>query len=291
MVSAEKKSILLTFDVEDWFQVENFKQSIPRETWSSCELRVEKNLHAILDLLDRTPAKPKATFFILGWIARKIPHMILEIGNRGHEVASHGDQHQLLTRLGHDDIEQDLDRAKKTLEDMTGQPVSGYRAPNFAIDNQILKLIEKVGYLYDSSFNNFSMHGRYGTIDLPDKSGAGICYKISETFYEVPVSNLKLSQSRVVPLGGGGYFRLFPFFLFKLGIKQVLKRSDAFVFYSHPWEFDPSQPRVENASAQFKFRHYINLDKTSEKLNALINAFNGVKFIPVKAYLTSKQKL
>ena len=277
MESDVKPSILLTFDVEDWFQVENFKEYIPFDSWESHKLRVEKNTHTILDLLDSFAFKPKATFFVLGWIAQRLPNLVKEINNRGHEVANHGNLHHLCTKQSSKEIFKDLKNGKEILEDIIGQKVYGYRAPSFAINNDILKIIEETGHVYDSSFNSFSMHGRYGTIDLAGKDKQGIATEISDNFFEIPISNLKIRQ-KILPLGGGGYFRLIPFPIFKLGMNQVIKKDKAFVFYSHPWEFDPEQPRVEQASKGFKFRHYINLNKTHKKLKALINSFKELEF-------------
>lgn len=282
-------SILLTFDVEDWFQVENFKDYISFSTWNSFDLRVEKNTLKILDLLDSFSFKPKATFFILGWIAEKLPELVREIHQRGHEVASHGNDHHLCGNLAESDLVSDLRSSKDRLETIINSNVYGFRAPSFAIDDAILKTIEQAGYLYDSSYNSFSAHGRYGTIDLSlaQKKNAG--YQINKDFYELPISNMQISNT-IIPLGGGGYFRLFPFPLFELGMKSVLKKDNAFVFYAHPWEFDPSQPRVEQASRGFKFRHYINLHRTEKKLKALISAFDDHEFITCADYI-DKQKM
>ena len=279
-----KASILLTFDVEDWFQVENFKEYISFDSWDSHKLRVEKNTHTILNLLDSFNFKPKATFFILGWIARRLPHLVKEINNRGHEVANHGDHHHLCTKQSLKEVFNDLKKGKEILEDIIGKRVYGYRAPSFAINNDILQIIKETGHIYDSSFNSFSMHGRYGTIDLSDNNQKNITNKISDNFYELPISNLNIRQ-KIMPLGGGGYFRLIPFPLFKLGMNQVIKKDKAFLFYSHPWEFDPGQPSVEQASTGFKFRHYINLDKTHSKLASLIKNFKNLKFTTCIDYI------
>ena len=278
------KTILLTFDVEDWFQVENFKNYIPFSSWDDHELRVEKNIHLILDLLDSFPFQPKATFFILGWIAKKLPGMVKEIHKRGHELASHGNLHHLCTNQSFKEIEQDLKSGKALLEDIIGQKIYGYRAPSFAINNDILKIIHDTGHVYDSSYNSFSMHGRYGIINISDKSKKGIAYKITNDFFELPVSNLTINH-KTFPLGGGGYFRLIPFPLFKFGMNWVLNKDKAFLFYSHPWEFDPDQPRVKQASTGFKFRHYINLNQTRKKLESLLKHFNNLKFISCIDYL------
>lgn len=277
-------SVLLTFDVEDWFQVENFKAHIPYASWPERQLRVEKNTHVILDLLDAFEFKPKATFFVLGWIAQKIPALVREIHDRGHEVASHGDQHHLCTNQNSKDVLEDLKAGKKRLEDIIGNEIRGYRAPSFAVNNDILKLIRETGHSYDSSFNSFDMHGRYGKIDLSTAAKFKGAFKVFNDFYELPVSNLKIGN-RVIPLGGGGYFRLLPFVFFKAGMKQIIKREKMFVFYSHPWEFDPDQPRVDEAPSGFKFRHYVNLHRTHKKLASLLAYFSELDFITCRDYL------
>ena len=281
---AKKSTILLTIDVEDWFQVENFKSYIDFSTWNSFELRVEKNTHMILDLLDAFSFKPKATFFILGWIAERLPTLVRQIRNRGHEVASHGDNHHLCTALDKNQLAQDLLTSKKRLEDITGHAVYGYRAPSFAINDQVLKMIKQASYLYDSSYNSFSAHGRYGSIDLLKAVKKGGSYQLDNHFFELPISNLRLCN-KTIPLGGGGYFRLYPTFFFKQGIKNVLKKDNAFIFYTHPWEFDPNQPRVHQASRGFKFRHYINLEKTESKLKQIIKSFSNYEFVTCQRYI------
>lgn len=284
MALEEKKTILLTFDVEDWFQVENFKEYISFDSWDSRDLRVEKNTHTILDLLDSFDFKPKATFFVLGWIAQRLPDLVNEINARGHEVANHGNHHHLCTQQSSKEMIEDLKTGKAILEDITGQQVYGYRAPSFAVNNDILKIIKETGHVYDSSFNSFAMHGRYGTIDLPENTAKSAACRISDDFFELPVSNLSIRQ-KVFPLGGGGYFRLIPFPLFKLGMNSVLNKKNAFLFYSHPWEFDPGQPRVTQASTGFKFRHYINLNRTQKKLESMIKNFKTLKFTTCIDYL------
>lgn len=286
MALAEKPSILLTFDVEDWFQVENFKSYIPFSTWNSFELRVERNTIKILDLLDSFSFKPRATFFVLGWIAQKCPQLVREISNRGHEVASHGYGHDLCPQMEQPLLVHDLKCSKVLLEDITGKQVTGYRAPSFSINNEVLGLIRDAGYLYDSSFNSFSGHGRYGSLDLSSALKKQGRYELDHGFFELPVSNLNLFN-HILPLGGGGYFRLIPFSVFKHGVTSVLKKEKTFVFYAHPWEFDPEQPRVEQASPWFKFRHYINLRRTEKKLIALINTFSDIKFKTIDAHITS----
>jgi len=317
------KHILLTIDVEDWFQVENFKPWIPFSTWDQRELRVERNVHQLLDLFDsielntqrnepNQPNQPiqlnqpinnqrtapnkqqttdhiqtnkiKTTFFVLGWLADRLPNIVRDIQSRGHEIASHGCNHELPKLLFVEKLKQDLPDSKKLLEDITGAEVAGYRAPSFAINDGILKIIEDAGYLYDSSYNSFGLHGRYGKISLNGLAKKGIAHKLSNDFYELPVSNFRFG-GLTFPLGGGGYFRLLPFSVFNWGIKLILKRQNAYMFYFHPWEIDPGQPRVEKASVGFKFRHYRNIGKTYSRLRDLIANFNSCNFITCNQYL------
>jgi len=337
-------NLLLTIDVEDWFQVENFKRYIPFSSWSYHDLRVEKNIYRLLDLLDSMETKGSSqltvhfsqaegcqenfnqssaisyeqdyhskstdgrqtiakrqhnrihcTFFVLGWIAERLPYLIREIHSRGHEVASHGYSHNLCYDCSNDDLKKDLSDSKKLLEDITGFPVYGYRAPSFSINDNMLKVVEECGYLYDSSYNSFGMHGRYGRLDLSNFRKYGIAVRISNTFYELPISNLRFSflnpilsiQNFVLPWGGGGYFRLIPLLIFKKGVASILKQDNAYVFYMHPWEIDPEQPRVNEAPMSFKFRHYFNLKNCQSKLSGLIKFFKNYHFLTCHEYISS----
>lgn len=324
------RSILITIDVEDWFQVENFKGYIPFSTWAEKELRVEQNTRRLLDLFDsiktrgprsesgnhksgniiknpksidenlqQTTKKEKiksvrATFFVLGWVAERLPHLVREIHSRGHEVASHGYNHALCYGCGHDELRKDLSNSKKLLEDIICAPIHGYRAPSFSITDETLKIIEECGYLYDSSYNSFYMNGRYGRLDVREYQRRGISLKLSNTFYELPISNLQFSIfnlkssifNPVFPWGGGGYFRLIPWWIFKKGIESILEKDGAYLFYIHPWEIDPCQPRVREASKSFQFRHYLNLKDAYLKLLKLLTAFQHLDFITCKEYLS-----
>jgi peptidoglycan-N-acetylglucosamine deacetylase len=343
MKATDAKYFLITIDVEDWFQVENFKPWIPFETWRQRELRVEKNVHRLLDLFDfislppltskstnlvypydfstnRISSSPKATFFVLGWIAEKLPQLVREIAERGHEVASHGCYHDLPSKMSTHELRQDLIDSRQRLEEITGTPVSGYRAPSFAIDDKILATVAASGYRYDSSYNSFRLHGRYGKISLNGKSKSGIAHKISEIFYELPVSNLNIKtlirdfltlcgkkdkkvissanyqgvisdKSLFIPWSGGSYFRLIPFQLFKAGVDTILKNDGAYMLYLHPWEIDPDQPIVNSAFFNRKFRHYTNLNKTKFRLKCLIENFSCCRFVTCRDYLLLTQGL
>ncbi|GBC59241.1 polysaccharide deacetylase [Desulfonema ishimotonii] len=281
--------IMLSVDVEDWFQVENFKPYIPFSDWPSYELRVEKNTHRLLDLFDAHCVcggreKPRATFFMLGWLAERLPLLVREIHRRGHEVASHGYYHNLCPREEPSRLMWDLTKSKKLLEDIIGAPVTGYRAPSFSITEDILKRIEDCGYGYDSSFNSFDMNSRYGKVRLDHLEKRGIAVRVSENFRELPVSNLSVG-THVLPLGGGGYFRLIPAPVFRWGIRAILNRDQAYLFYMHPWEVDPEQPRVSQASAMSRFRHYLNLDKTFSRLRQFFYTFEDCRFVSCRQYL------
>lgn len=285
------RAILLTVDVEDWFQVENFKSHIPFQDWPRCELRVERNTRRLLDLLEeiRPPGRPalRATFFILGWLARRLPDLVRDIRERGHEVASHGINHELCSGLPHTRLRQDLEDSRKLLEDLTGAPIHGYRAPSFSISDPVLTMIRAAGYTYDSSYNSFALHGRYGHANL-NGHHRGIAVRIARNFHELPISNLQVGRV-VLPLGGGGYFRIIPGPLFEHGVRAILKHQDAYLFYLHPWEIDPDQPRVTSAPASFRFRHYVNLGRTRDKLRHLIAAFHDARFLTCQEYLAGKE--
>jgi peptidoglycan-N-acetylglucosamine deacetylase len=314
-------NFLLTIDVEDWFQVENLRPWFPHETWPGCELRVERNVHRLLDLFDEhgskfhnsttpihslnstDPTNPStslsATFFVLGWIAERLPQLVREIASRGHEVASHGYSHRMCNTLSNEDLREDLVKSKCILEDILGQTVSGFRAPNFSIDDRVLSLVADSGYAYDSSYNNFNLHGRYGKISLNGQSMAGIAYKLSDSFFELPISNLPfisfpvlgifgtlahLSQS-VIPWGGGAYFRLVPQSIFCSGVRRILGLSGAYSFYIHPWELDPDQPKIRHASFISRFKHYTNLKETESKLRSMIQELADCRFLCCRDYI------
>jgi polysaccharide deacetylase family protein (PEP-CTERM system associated) len=299
IATEQAQPFLLTFDVEDWFQVENFRQSIPVSSWPDFQLRVERSTHHILDLIDATtddaPAaagesvsirgsRYGATFFVLGWIAERLPRLVREIQKRGHEVASHGYGHKLCRQEGMRSLEQDLTHSRKLLEDITGSPVWGYRAPSFSVDPEVLKVVEGCGYRYDSSFNSFALHDRYGDLDLRGYPRCGMAARVSREFFELPISNLERGRL-VFPWGGGGYFRLIPFRLYAWGLRLILQKKGGIVFYLHPWEVDPDQPRVRNVSLKNRFRHYVNLRSNLSKLKRLMTAFSDCRFLTCEEYL------
>jgi polysaccharide deacetylase family protein (PEP-CTERM system associated) len=242
----------------------------------------------------------RATFFVLGWVAKRLPHLVREIAVRGHEVASHGSSHQMCNRLSDTELRSELTGSKRLLEDITGAPVSGFRAPNFSVDTRVLSVLQEAGYRYDSSYNSFSLHGRYGKISL-NGNRTGIAHKLTDSFFELPLSNLHLSfqilgnigilghfRHFTIPLSGGAYFRLMPLSIFTMGVRSILKKEGAYIFYMHPWEVDPGQPRIEQASLGSRFKHYSNIATTASKLKKLIGSFSGCWFATCRDYLEER---
>jgi polysaccharide deacetylase family protein (PEP-CTERM system associated) len=269
-----KKICLLSFDVEDWFQVENLKGAIDKKDWEKKESRVEKNTQKLLQILDEY--NTKATFFILGWIAERVPELVKDIASKGHEIASHGYEHELLYEIGEKKFREDIRKSKEILKDITGKNPIGYRAPNFSITDWAIKILKEEGFVYDSSLFPVDFHDRYGRfVDLQVDSGKGI-FEISENFYEITIPILKLGN-RKIPWGGGGYFRILPYPIYKKGIKKILADSSSFFFYLHPWELDPAQPRIGKIKWHHKLRHYTGLASTEKKLRKLLTDF---KFVP-----------
>jgi polysaccharide deacetylase family protein (PEP-CTERM system associated) len=286
----KNKSFILTVDVEDWFQVQNLRKQFPVDSWDKQQLRVERSTMDILDLIDTHNLKrPQeklicATFFVLASIAKVLPDLVCEIHRRGHEVASHGYNHIMPLTMGAEEFKEDLEKSKKLLEDTIGALVSGYRAPSFAIDLEKLQAVAGAGYRYSSSYNCFGGHPRYGSMELGEFPNYGNAIEVSPDFFELPISNLSL-LGKTIPLGGGGYFRLLPTPLFSAGVSSILKRDSTYLFYTHPWEFDPEQPRVSNLKWLSRFRHYVNLAKTFNKLDALLTTFSDCSFQSCTGYL------
>lgn len=261
----------MTIDVEDYFHVSNFEHVVDRASWASRESRVEANTDRLLATFGR--AGVSATFFVLAWVAERAPQLVRRIAEAGHEVASHGYAHRLVYDQTREEFRHDVRRAKALLEDTCGQTVHGYRAPSFSVTTRSLwaldVLIEE-GYTYDSSI--FPVHhDRYG-IPAADRH-AGVITRPAGTIVEVPASTVRMGGVNW-PIGGGGYFRLLPYGWTRWGIRRVNTREGApTVFYLHPWEIDPDQPRLP-ASALARYRHYRNLDDTEARLARLLRDFS-----------------
>ncbi len=260
----------LTVDVEDYFQVSAFADNVKYHEWDDRPLRVEANTYKLLDLFDEHQVK--ATFFTLGWVAERKQSLIAEIANRGHEVACHGYSHQLVYNQTPEVFREETVRAKSILEDIIQQPVLGYRAASYSITEKslwALDILAESGFLYDSSIFPVR-HDRYGIPGAPEypnrmKTPAG------HSLIEFPLSTAKIANYRL-PIAGGGYFRLYPYWLSKAGLKQINRKQKPFIFYLHPWEVDPEQPRI-SASWFSRFRHYNNLDKCEARLHKLMSDF------------------
>lgn len=261
-------SAAMSVDVEDWFQVENLKPVIPRSSWDSRERRVERNTMRILELLEEGEAR--ATFFVLGWVAERHPGLIRRIAEAGHEIASHGYGHDLLYKLTEAEFRADVDRSKKLLEDTTGKQVVGYRAPSFSITDWAVSILRDMGFEYDSSVFPTVAHDRYGRLSGVD-AGEPIL-ELRPNFFEVCISCLPLGN-RGLPWGGGGYFRMIPYLPWQAGVRRILSSGSPYVFYIHPWEIDPGQPRVAGLGRLSRFRHYLNLDRCEDRYRALVSDF------------------
>jgi polysaccharide deacetylase family protein (PEP-CTERM system associated) len=257
----------LSFDVEDWFQVENLKPAIAYDRWDTFELRVEDNTHKILALLRESGTH--ATFFILGWVAERCPDLVRAIEHEGHEVASHGYGHKLVYDMTPEDFREDLLRSKQILEDIIKKPVLGYRAPSFSITPRnlwALDVLKQTGFQYDSSVFPISMHDRYGFVGCSSQP-----FVWANGLVEIPLAVYPLGKY-ALPVAGGGYFRLFPYWCFRHAFARLNRKQQPFTFYLHPWELDPRQPRVRVPWA-YRLRHYVNLHKTEGRLRRLIRDF------------------
>lgn len=274
----------LTVDVEDYFQVNAFARNVNRDEWDNYPLRVVDNTLRVLNIFDEYSIK--ATFFVLGWVARRCPGIVKRIHSAGHEVSSHGFGHDLIYKIGPERFRTDIRESKALLESLTGSKVNGYRAPSYSITDRsrwALEILVEEGYVYDSSI--FPVyHDTYGIpgslrfihrIDTP-----------SGPITEFPLTTLPLKcagREFRLPIAGGGYLRLFPWWLLWKGIKRInnIERQPAVVYF-HPWEIDPEQPRI-NAPLKSSFRHYLNLHRTEGKLRRL---FPLLKFSSMTNVLT-----
>lgn len=261
----------LSVDVEDWFQVGAFEKVIHRDSWHSLVTRVERNCDEILQLFDE--AGVKGTFFTLGWIAERHPTMMRRIAAQGHEIASHGWDHERVFRLGRYGFAADVARARRVIEDTSGQAVTGYRAPSFSIDARTpwaFEVLADQGYAYSSSVAPIA-HDHYGWREAPRFAFKPVA---GSDLVEIPVTTAQFAGRRLAA-GGGGFFRVLPYAFSRWAIRQVNRDDDRpAVFYFHPWEIDPAQPRVTNAPMRSRLRHYTNLSIMAAKLRRLIHDFS-----------------
>jgi polysaccharide deacetylase family protein (PEP-CTERM system associated) len=263
--------VAITIDVEDWFHAENLKAAVARLGWDNCELRVERNTMRMLEILEA--ANSRATFFVLGWVAEKCPALVRSIAAAGHEVASHGHNHDLVPSLSPSIFLADVLRSKRHLEDLTGKPVLGYRAPCFSITEWALEVLQDVGFTYDSSVYPTLAHDRYGRVEGIEAGWP--VFQLPGGLYEVCVSCICVG-ARGIPWGGGGYFRLVPYAAWRYGLRAILRSGIPYVFYIHPWEIDPGQPRVHPMTATRAFRHRINLHRCEQRFTALAGEFKSI---------------
>jgi polysaccharide deacetylase family protein (PEP-CTERM system associated) len=260
----------MTIDVEDYFHVSAFEGVIDRSHWDRFESRVCANTERLLEMFDA--AGIRSTFFVLGWVAERFPQLVRRLANGGHEIASHGYAHRLIYDQTPDAFREDVRRAKGILESIAGVAVHGYRAPSYSITTRSLWAIDLLieeGYTYDSSIFPIR-HDRYGIPNSPRHPYW--LERASGKLLEAPATTTTLGPLNV-PVAGGGYFRLFPYRVTKWGLARVnrLEQRPA-VFYLHPWEIDPAQPRLR-AGMVSRFRHYNNLDKTETRLRRLLQDF------------------
>lgn len=260
----------MTIDVEDYFQVSAFAPHISRDSWPERECRVEANIDRILGILDA--GRAHGTFFTLGWIAERYPAMVRRIVDAGHELASHGYGHLRASDQTRAQFMDDISRSKQILEDIGGQQVKGYRAPSFSIgpgNLWALDALQEAGYRYSSSIYPIA-HDHYG---MPQAPRFAFHPNGANGLLEVPITTVRIGQ-RNLPAGGGGYFRLLPYALSR-GMMRRVNRQDGqpAIFYCHPWELDPGQPRMAGVGLKTRFRHYVNLGRMEARVRALTRDF------------------
>jgi len=272
MNSVSSKNIVnaMTVDVEDYFHVGAFENDIARAEWDDLPCRVDRNTRKVLELFERNNIK--ATFFILGWVCKRYPELIKEIHNQGHEIASHSINHDRVSNLTRSEFIKDIKDSKALLEDTIGEAVLGYRAPSFSIGEKniwALECLKEAGYIYSSSVYPIK-HDHYGMPSAPRFAFQPI---ENSEFMEMPVTTFEFLNKKL-PCGGGGYFRLLPYSLSKMAMNRVNKVDrESCIFYFHPWEIDPDQPKQKSASLKSKFRHYTNLSVMESKIERLFTDF------------------
>jgi len=259
----------LTVDVEEHFQVAAFERTIAREDWAHAESRVEYSTGRVLDLFAARGVR--ATFFVLGWVAEKHPQLVRRIVADGHELASHGYDHTRVHQFTAEQFRADVTRTKAILEDLGGVAVRGYRAPSYSINGRnlwALDVLQETGHVYSSSIYPIH-HDLYG---MPEAPRFPFRFR-PDGILEIPVTTVSIA-GRNLPCGGGGYFRLLPYGAFRWALRRVNREDrQAGLFYFHPWEVDPGQPRVSGAPLKSRFRHYLNLDAMHGRLERLLGDF------------------
>jgi polysaccharide deacetylase family protein (PEP-CTERM system associated) len=272
----------MTVDVEDYFHVAALAQSIDRAKWGEMEYRAEASTRRLLDLFEQSNIR--ATFFVLGWVAKRSPDLVREIARRGHEVASHGMSHKLVFNQTPEEFSSETYESKALLEDLIGAPVLGYRASTYSITNRslwALDILHEAGFAYDSSIFPIR-HDVYGIPDAP-QIPSRIPTPKGASMVEFPMSTAPMFGTRI-PVSGGGYFRILPYWLTRRGLMKLnIELARPFIFYLHPWEVDPEQPRIRT-SWKSRLRHYTNLDRCEARLRRLVGEF---RFGRVRDVLTN----
>jgi polysaccharide deacetylase family protein (PEP-CTERM system associated) len=259
----------LTIDVEDYYQVSAFEHCVDRTRWHEHESRVAIGTHKLLDVLDREGVR--ATFFVLGWVADRQPELVRSIQSAGHEIGSHGYWHRLIYRQTPEEFRADVRRSRNLLEDLIGEPVISYRAPSFSITRRnlwALDVLIEEGFRFDSSIFP-TYHDRYGLAGAPTQPHQIV--RPAGTIWEFP-GTVWRGLGYPLPVGGGGYFRLYPYRLTRMGLSAVNRAGRPFVAYLHPWELDPDQPRLRPGRLR-AFRHYVNLHRTEKRLARMLHDF------------------
>jgi polysaccharide deacetylase family protein (PEP-CTERM system associated) len=260
---------VMSVDLEDWFCVYNLSGLIPYADWDRCESRVEGSTMRLLNLFQKH--RTEATFFVLGWVADRFPDLVKEIERQGHELATHGYSHRLLTLMQPDEFRGDLQRSLEVLSKASSQEVRGFRAPSFSLTRQTLwaaDILRECGIQYDSSVFPVGFHPDYGIADASLSP-----YRLANGLTELPMSVAEVLGQRI-PCSGGGYFRLYPYAVSRRLMRRCNRQGRSVIFYLHPWEIDPEQPRVKGLSWSKRFRHYENLDRTAERLERLLGEFS-----------------
>lgn len=269
--AADVLDAAFTIDVEDYFQVDALSGVVSRDSWGNQQSRVVANTRRILDLLDERSVR--GTFFVLGWVAQRQPDLVREIAARGHEVACHGMSHRLVYQQSPEEFRRETRDSKRLLEDQVQRPVDGYRAATYSIieaSRWALDVLVEEGFRYDSSIFPVR-HDRYGIPGAPLAPHV-LTTPAGHPLVEFPLSTLPLLGLNV-PMAGGGYFRIYPYSLFRAGMRRIRTQGRPLVFYLHPWEVDPGQPVVAGLPWRSRFRHYINLRRTYGRLTRLLEDF------------------
>jgi polysaccharide deacetylase family protein (PEP-CTERM system associated) len=259
----------MSVDLEDWFCVYNLSRLIPYADWDRCESRVERNTMRLLSLFRQRNVQ--ATFFVLGWVADRFPDLVKEVERHGHEIATHGYSHRLLTFMQPEEFRADLLRSLEALAKATSQKVLGFRAPSFSLTKKTMwavEILKESGLRYDSSVFPVRFHPEYG---IPDAELGP--HQLTDGLTELPMSVAEI-LGRKIPCCGGGYFRLYPYGVTRWLMRRCNEQRRPVIFYLHPWEVDPEQPRVQGLSWSKRFRHYNHLDRTEERLGKLLEDFS-----------------